>query len=115
MTEENEHELITERRRKLQQLRKRGSAYPNDFRRDALAGELHAKYGEHDNEKLKQANIEVAVAGRMMAKRVMGKVSFAKLQDRSGQIQIFLTGDALPDGVYQDFKGWDLGDLVSAR
>ena len=115
MTEENEHELIAERRRKLQRLREHGPAYPNDFRRDALAGELHAKYGEHDDKKLKQANIEVAVAGRMMAKRVMGKVSFAKLQDRSGQIQIFLTGDELPDGVYQDFKSWDLGDIVAAR
>ena len=115
MTEENEHELIAERRRKLQQIREKGPAYPNDFRRDGLAGQLHAIYAEHDGEKLKEANIEVAVAGRMMAKRVLGKVSFAKLQDRSGQIQIFLARDELPDGVYQDFKSWDLGDIVAAR
>jgi lysyl-tRNA synthetase class 2 len=115
MTEENEHELIAERRRKLQRLREKGPAYPNDFRRDALADQLHAMYEGHDGDKLKEANIEVAVAGRMMAKRVMGKVSFVKLQDRSGQIQIFLARDELPDGVYQDFKGWDLGDIVAAR
>jgi len=115
MTEENEHELIAERRRKLQKMREKGPVYPNDFRRDALAEHLHAMYDEHDGEKLKNANIEVAVAGRMMAKRVMGKVSFAKLQDRSGQIQIFLARDELPDGVYQDFKSWDVGDIVATR
>ncbi len=115
MTGDTEHELIAERRRKLKALREKGPAYPNDFRRDALAAELHAMYDENDDEKLKEANIEVAVAGRMMAKRVMGKVAFIKLQDRSGQIQIFLQHDELPDGVYQDFKSWDLGDIVATR
>ena len=58
MTEEKEHELIAERRRKLQQMREKGPAYPNDFRRDALAGQLHAMYDEHDGAKLKEANID---------------------------------------------------------
>lgn len=113
--DKDENSLIAERRRKLTALRERGIAFPNDFRRNALADELHATYGEHDGEHLAGEEIEVCVAGRMMAKRVMGKASFAKLQDRSGQIQLRLERDRLPEGVYQDFKKWDVGDIVGAR
>ena len=111
----DENKLIAERRGKLTALREAGNAYPNDFRRNALADELQRTYGPHDGEHLEAEAVEVAVAGRMMVKRVMGKASFIKLADRSGQIQIRLERDRLPDGVYQQFKKWDVGDIVAAR
>ena len=100
-TQQDEGKLIAERRRKLDALRETGNAFPNDFRRNALAEELQLTFEEHDDETLKEENVVVAVAGRMMAKRVMGKASFIKLQDRSGQIQARLERDHLPEGVYQ--------------
>jgi len=112
---EPENKLIAERRRKLTEVREAGGAYPNDFRRDALAGELHAAWDDADGEALEEKNIRVSVAGRMMAKRVMGKASFTKLQDRSGQIQLYVQRDVLPEGVYKSFKGWDLGDILAAE
>ena len=116
MTEpRDENKLIAERRRKLAELRAGGNAFPNDFQRNALADELHHMYGAHENETLEEQPVTVAVAGRMMAKRVMGKASFIKLQDRSGQIQVRVERDRLPDGVYAAFKKWDVGDIVAAR
>ncbi len=109
-----ENPLIAERRRKLAELRKTGEAFPNDFRRNALADELHRTFGAHDDEALSAESPQVRVAGRMMAKRVMGKASFIKLQDRTGQIQVRLERDRLPDGLYQDFKKWDVGDILGA-
>ncbi|MCC5795533.1 MAG: lysine--tRNA ligase [Chromatiales bacterium] len=106
--------LVAERRQKLDALREGGFAWPNDFRRTALAGQLHACYGAWTAERLEQEPVEVAVAGRMMAKRVMGKASFVKLQDRTDQLQLFLQRDALPDGVYAAFRHWDLGDILGA-
>ncbi|NNC76622.1 MAG: lysine--tRNA ligase [Woeseiaceae bacterium] len=115
MTDKDENFLIAERRRKLDALREQGVAFPNDFRRNALADELLTTWGELDDEQLKAEKITVSVAGRMMAKRVMGKSSFIKLADRSGQIQVRLERDRLPEGVYQGFKKWDVGDIVAAR
>jgi lysyl-tRNA synthetase class 2 len=112
---QDENKLIAERRSKLDALREQGNAYPNDFRRNATADELHQTFAEHDDETLREEDIHVAVGGRMMAKRVMGKASFIKLQDRSGQIQVRLERDRLADGVYQDFKKWDVGDIVAAK
>ena len=112
--EKDESKLIAERRRKLDAMRARGNAYPNDFRRNALADELQQTYGPRDNEALLHDKVDVAVAGRMMAKRVMGKASFIELQDRSGRIQVRLEQGRLPDTVYQDFKKWDVGDIVAA-
>lgn len=111
----DESALIGERRRKLSELRAAGQAYPNDFHRNALAEELHCTYGRHDPDRLRDESPAVRVAGRMMAKRVMGKASFIKLQDRTGQIQVFLELDALPEGLYQDFRKWDVGDIVGAE
>ena len=116
MTEQrDENKLIAERRGKLDALREHGNAFPNDFRRNAIAEELHQTFHAHDGEALEEEKIEVSVAGRMMAKRVMGKASFIKLQDRSGQIQVRLERDRLPEGVYQAFKKWDVGDILGAR
>ncbi|HXF45680.1 MAG TPA: lysine--tRNA ligase [Burkholderiaceae bacterium] len=112
---DDENSIIAERRAKLARLRQRGPAFPNDFVRTHHAGDLHAKYGHLDRDALAAANIEVAVAGRMMLKRVMGKVSFATVQDGSGRIQFFVAPEDLGAGVYEDFKHWDLGDIVGAR
>jgi lysyl-tRNA synthetase class 2 len=111
-TEHDENRLITERREKLNRLRSAGIAFPNDFRRDAVAGELHAAYDEHSGESLEAEARTVHVAGRMMAKRLMGKVSFANIQDRSGQIQLFIERDRIGSDHFQDYKTWDLGDIV---
>ena len=111
----DENKLIAERRAKLAALREQGKAFPNDFRRNAIAEELHQTFHAHDKDALEREQVEVAVSGRMMAKRVMGKASFIKLQDRSGQIQVRLERDRLPEGVYQAFKKWDVGDIVGAR
>ncbi len=113
--QQDEHKLIAQRRQKLQQLRERGNAFPNDFRRDSLAAELHARYDDKDEAELDASPVRVKVAGRMMGKRVMGKASFAHIQDMSGRLQLFIQRDSLPEGVYQDFKSWDIGDIISAE
>jgi len=110
----DENQIIAERRAKLTALRTRGHAYPNDFRRDALAADLHARYDALANEELEAKAINVTVAGRMMLKRVMGKACFATLQDMSGRIQLYVTLDAVGAGTLDDFKHWDLGDIVGA-
>jgi lysyl-tRNA synthetase class 2 len=110
----DENSLIATRRAKLAELRKDGVAFPNDFRRDALAGDLHGLYGTRSTESLEAEGIRVKVAGRMVAKRIMGKVAFAHLQDGSGRIQLFLQRDLLGD-AYEAFKGWDVGDLVGGE
>jgi len=106
--------LIAERRAKLERVREQGVAFPNDFRRDSMAEDLHLAYGEHAPEWFEAHPVRVTIAGRMMAKRVMGKASFAKLKDRSGAIQLFLQQQALGD-VYEAFKGWDVGDILGAE
>jgi len=106
--------LIAERRAKLERLRERGGAFPNDFRRDSTAEQLHLGYGGHPPEWFEAHPTRVTIAGRMMAKRVMGKASFAKLKDRSGAIQAFLQQEAL-GATYDDFKGWDVGDVLGAE
>jgi lysyl-tRNA synthetase, class II len=111
--ETDENHLIAERRAKLAQLREHGVAFPNDFRRAHLAGELHAAHGAATAEQLEAAAITVTVAGRMMAKRVMGKASFATIADPSGSIQLFLQAASLAES-YERFKAWDVGDTLGA-
>jgi lysyl-tRNA synthetase class 2 len=110
----DENQIVAERRAKLADLRTRGNAYPNDFRRDALAAGLHAQFDELDNEALEPRAQKVAVAGRMMLKRVMGKACFATLQDMSGRIQLYVTLDNVGAETLAAFKHWDLGDIVAA-
>jgi lysyl-tRNA synthetase class 2 len=114
MSDSDENHLIGERRAKLAKLRERGIAFPNDFRRNALAADLLTAHGEKSGEALDAAQIRVSVAGRMRAKRVMGKASFTKLEDSSGAIQVFLQQGALGE-AYDEFKGWDVGDIVGAE
>lgn len=115
MSTENENDLIAQRRQDLKELRKTGNAYTNQFKRDSLALDLHAQYKNKSKEELEGESIKVAVAGRMMSRRVMGKASFAHIQDMSGKIQLYVRRDDLVDGVYNDgFKKWDIGDIIGA-
>lgn len=122
MTEENnntpeqdENEIIRLRREKLGALRDKGIAFPNDFRRKHLASELHAAHGEQNKEELESLAAETSVAGRVVLKRLMGKASFLTLQDVSGRIQLYVTLNALGDEAYEDYKHWDIGDIVAAE
>ena len=107
--------IIEERRQKLAALRDQGLAFPNNFEREHLAADLHANYDALDNTQLEAKPIEVAVAGRMMLKRVMGKASFATLQDMSGRIQLYITTDITGESAHAAFKHYDLGDILGAK
>ncbi len=117
----DENELIVQRRAKLAALRETAkadnkNAFPNDFRRDVTAGELHVEYENLDAEALLENPIRVTLAGRMMTRRIMGKASFAHIQDMSGKIQLYVARDSLPEGVYNtEFKKWDIGDIIGAE
>lgn len=117
MSEHDENRLIARRREKLDALRERrkpGAAFPNDFRRSRLAAELHRRYGGFDAAGLQAENARVAVAGRMMMIRIIGKSGFVKLRDASGDVQLFVRVDRVGEDVYAQFKTWDVGDLVGA-
>src|SRR5687767_13145170 len=109
---EEDSKLVEERREKLKALRAKGIAYPNDFRREHLAADLQRGFGERNKEELEKAAAPAKVAGRMMLKRVMGKASFATLQDGTGRIQIYVSNEV---ENYEDFKHWDLGDIVGVE
>ncbi len=115
----DDNQLMAERREKLQAIRARGIAFPNDVKPEHRAAELVAQYDHLGKEALDPQAIPVSVAGRMMLKRVMGKASFATLQDGSfgpsgGRIQVYITNDGVGEDVHADFKHWDLGDIVAA-
>ena len=111
---QDDNQLIAERRAKLTALRAVGVAFPNDFERKDYAGEIHLQYAEHSKETLETEQIQVQFAGRMMLKRVMGKASFATLQDMSGRLQLYISNDNVGEDLHQMFKHWDLGDIVAA-
>ncbi|MGB6009180.1 lysine--tRNA ligase [Castellaniella sp.] len=111
----DENRLIAERRSKLASLREAGPAYPNDFRPDTHAATLHEDCDALDAEALLAQNRRACVAGRMMLKRVMGKASFATVQDTSGRLQLYLDRGVLGDETYAAFKSWDIGDIVGAE
>lgn len=116
----DENQLVAERREKLRALREahrngQGPAFPNDFKPTAHAADLHAVHGGKTAEQLEAEGVTATVAGRMMLKRVMGKASFATLQDASSRIQIYVTRDAVGEEAYAAFKHWDLGDIVGAE
>ncbi|MEP7083563.1 MAG: lysine--tRNA ligase [Betaproteobacteria bacterium] len=110
----DENQIIAERRAKLKEWRAGGGAYPNDFRRDAFAADLHAQYGTMTNEALEAAPFTLTVAGRMLLKRVMGKASFATIKDMTGRMQLYITNDGTGEAAHAAFKHWDLGDILGA-
>ncbi len=111
----DENKLIAERRAKLAAIREKGVAFPSDFRRNVMAGEVLVEYDQASDEELESNPVRVAVAGRMMAKRIMGKASFTKILDQSSSIQLFIQRDTVGEDVYADFKTWDVGDIVGAE
>jgi lysyl-tRNA synthetase class 2 len=121
MSEENKeqivdtNQIIEERRRKLAALREKGNPFPNDFRRENLAGQIIADHNEKSKDDLESSPIKVTVAGRMVLKRVMGKASFATIQDMSDRIQLYLNNEGVGEDIHADFKHWDLGDIVGAE
>ncbi len=108
----DENRLIAERREKLHNLKAEGNAYPNDFRPNTNAAVLHQRFVEDDTEALAGVDETFALAGRMLAKRVMGKIAFVKVQDGTGNMQFVVQRDNLPEGHYQQFKQWDIGDII---
>ena len=112
-----EEQLIAKRRDKLEALRESlgSNPYRNGFKRDSLAGNLQSEYSDTTSEQLTTLKRKVSIAGRLMTQRIMGKASFAHVRDMTGDIQIYVKRDSLPEEVYQDFKKWDLGDIVFAR
>ena len=115
--EQAEQEQITQRRTKLNALRENGGiAFPTDFRRNVVAGELIAEYDAKTKEELEAQSVRVKLAGRLMTRRIMGKASFAHIQDMSGKIQLYVTRDTLAEGFYNEqFKKWDIGDIIGAE
>jgi len=115
VSEKDDNKLIAERKSKLTALRELGNPFVNDFKPEDSAKDLAEAYNALSKEDLDEEVVEVSVAGRMMLKRVMGKASFAQLQDSTGQIQLFVTRDELAEGFYNEqFKKWDIGDIVGA-
>jgi len=113
--EQDENRLIAQRREKLATLREQGNPFPNDFRRNVVNAELTVEYEHVSAEELSATPRRVKIAGRLMTKRVMGKASFANIRDMSGDMQLYVKRDDLAEGVYGEFKRWDLGDIIAAE
>ncbi len=111
----DENTQIAIRREKLNKMREKGQAYPNDFKRSDLAGSLVADYDKLSKEELEQKSVAVVVAGRIMTRRIMGKASFITMQDMSDKIQVYIAKNNIGDASYEDFKAWDLGDIVGVH
>lgn len=115
VTEEDVNEQIKVRQEKLKAIKEKRNAYPNDFKRAHFAQDLHHEFDEVDKQVLEEKGHEVSIAGRMMTRRLMGKASFITLQDMSGPLQVYLRKNDLPEGRYDDFKHWDIGDIVGVK
>tara|TARA_Y100000389_G_scaffold28191_2_gene24175 strand:- start:817 stop:2250 length:1434 start_codon:yes stop_codon:yes gene_type:complete len=119
MSEENiggEEGIIEERRKKLQLLRDKNKAYVNDFFKEHYAQALHENNDSFSKEELEKKNITgISVAGRIILMRVMGNASFATIRDTSGDIQIYVSKNTIDIDLYEDFKTWDLGDIVGVK
>ena len=113
MKEQDENNLFEVRKEKLKKLREQGKDYPNSFRRNELAKELIKEYSDLSKDDLENSSISVKVAGRIMLRRLMGKASFTTIQDMSAQIQLYLREDTLSN--YDDFKTWDIGDIIGVE
>ena len=116
---QDENAIIMERRSKLQEIRARGVAFPNHFRPADYSQDLHDLYDNEIKEDLEKKGVIASIAGRMMLKRVMGKASFATIQDKQGKIQLYVARDLInsetnPE-LYSHFKKWDLGDILGAK
>ena len=108
----DENQLIALRKEKLRALRVQHKAYRNNFKCEHFAADLHNVYGVQEKEALESLDIHVSVAGRIMLKRTMGKVCFLTIQDMTGRLQLYIRLNDLPQGVFEEVKHWDIGDIV---
>jgi lysyl-tRNA synthetase class 2 len=116
MNNQEDNKLVAERRSKLATLRTKGNPFVNDFKPQNFAESILAEFDQFSKAELEEKSIEVSIAGRMILKRVMGKASFAHIQDSSGKIQLFVTRDELPEDFYNEqFKKWDIGDIIGTK
>jgi lysyl-tRNA synthetase class 2 len=119
MSEENiggEEGIIDERRKKLENLRSNKKAYINDFLKEHYADDIHQQNDSFTKEELVEKNIDnISVAGRIVLMRVMGNASFATVRDSSGDIQIYVSKNTIDEAAYNDFKTWDLGDIIGVK
>tara|TARA_B110000444_G_scaffold25140_1_gene20814 strand:- start:2867 stop:4300 length:1434 start_codon:yes stop_codon:yes gene_type:complete len=119
MSEENiggEEGIIEERRKKLEALRSNNKAYINDFQKEHYAADIHLENNSFSKAELEEKNIEgISVAGRVVLMRVMGNASFATIRDSSGDIQIYVSKNTVDIDLYEDFKTWDLGDIIGVK
>ncbi len=106
------NEVMRVRREKLSNLRTKGNPYPNHFKRHNYAGDITDTFNDESKEALEELNKEVIIAGRIMSRRIMGKASFFDVQDMTGRIQVYIKQNQLADGLYDEFKTWDIGDIV---
>ena len=113
--ERDENAIMAERRSKLTALREQGVAFPNDFVPAHRAQPLQEQFANTTREELEAQNVQVSIAGRMMLKRVMGKASFATVQDGTGQIQFYINDKGVGEDIHAAFKHWDMGDIVAAE
>jgi lysyl-tRNA synthetase class 2 len=112
---EDLNEQLLQRKQKLQDLREKGNAFPNDFKREKLAADIHAEFDGFSAETLESQHNPAKVAGRIIMRRLMGKASFVHLQDMSGKIQLYIRKEDLPEGQYDQFLSWDIGDIIGAE
>ena len=110
--QQDENQLIAERRAKLTEWRKTGKAFPNDFQRENTAHKVHEGYEHKSAEELQAMPIEVKIAGRMMLKSVSWAKQLLPLWDMTGRIQIYISRDKIGETTYEEMKHWDLGDIL---
>jgi len=119
MSEDNiggEEGIIEERRKKLDTLRLSNKAYINDFYKEHYAKNLSLDFSSNTKEELESKNIVgITVAGRVVLRRIMGNASFATIRDASGDIQIYVSKNTVSKELYDDFKTWDLGDIIGVE
>ncbi|MGV0034714.1 MAG: lysine--tRNA ligase [Candidatus Azotimanducaceae bacterium WSBS_2022_MAG_OTU7] len=111
----DENDIFLLRKARLDKMRLKGNPFPNDFRRKHLASELHGQFEENTREELANKTTETAVSGRVVLRRMMGKASFLTIQDVSGRIQLYVRQDDVGADVYEEYKHWDIGDIVGAE
>ena len=111
---DDENQIIGLRRKYLGELRERGKPFPNDFRRTIVSVDLQEKFQNATKDALSELEFPVAIAGRIVLRRLMGKACFVTVQDAAGRLQLYVRRDQLTEEIYEDFKRWDIGDIVGA-
>lgn len=116
MEEKNLSEYELNRREKMKALQEKGiDPFGTTFKPDVHSLELHDKYKDADKEALDELKLEVKMAGRIMTKREMGKAGFMHLQDRDGQMQVYIRKDSVSEADFQLFQEADLGDILGVE